>query len=267
MRIYAIRDNTIDRKKNLAFFFYYEHINECCIEINDGISEWELPFILDSYVRRGIMTVTQEDTMRFISQRVIPPDRQNIGMILKDNGLDEYDEIKLFILSDGRCAQDECFIRPIADDELPENIRSRLTHRITAFLECDNRDFLVSFADGSIGVIERQDFDLRIGKKYGEKIFREIDIEISGGGSQVNLKNYGRLSSDLLYTLRRVLPFSLSDMGLLYRENYLKTSDVCQILECTRQNVNDLVKRGKLQPIEEQEGGLIFRRTDVMERM
>lgn len=43
-------------------------------------------------------------------------------MILKDNGLKVYDPMKLLLLSDGRCAQDDCFIVPVGEEELPLKI-------------------------------------------------------------------------------------------------------------------------------------------------
>lgn len=40
----------------------------------------------------------------------MPPERQNIGQILRANGLKEYDEFPLLLKNDGRCCQDECYI-------------------------------------------------------------------------------------------------------------------------------------------------------------
>lgn len=46
----------------------------------------------------------------WVRQRIVPPDRQNIGQILKANGLEEYDEFSLLMFGSGRCAQDDyCF--------------------------------------------------------------------------------------------------------------------------------------------------------------
>ncbi len=81
--------------------------------------------MLDSYVRRSQWTIGMDDTRLFISQRIVPQDRQNIGMVLKDNGLEDYDEAKLFVLSDGRCAQDECYIKQISEEEVDESVRKR----------------------------------------------------------------------------------------------------------------------------------------------
>ena len=42
-----------------------------------------------------------------MQQRIVPTDRQNLGEILRDNGLKEYDEFELLMLATGRCAQDD----------------------------------------------------------------------------------------------------------------------------------------------------------------
>lgn len=48
--------------------------------------------------------------MRWVRQRVTPPERQNLGQILKANNMAEYDEFKLLVKNEGRSCQDECYI-------------------------------------------------------------------------------------------------------------------------------------------------------------
>ncbi len=56
--------------------------------------------------------------------RIIPTDQQNLGQVLKENGLKEYDEYSLLMLSMGRCAQDDYYLAPIEDGELPKEIKN-----------------------------------------------------------------------------------------------------------------------------------------------
>ena len=69
MKIFAIRNADVDKKKDLAFFFYFEKIEEYCIEIVAGADEWEMPFVLDTYVRRGEWTVGMKDTLHISARR------------------------------------------------------------------------------------------------------------------------------------------------------------------------------------------------------
>ncbi|MBR2823489.1 MAG: hypothetical protein IKE24_07385 [Clostridia bacterium] len=43
----------------------------------------------------------------WVQQLIVPQDRQNIGQVLKENGLGVYDEFQLLMLTMGRCAQED----------------------------------------------------------------------------------------------------------------------------------------------------------------
>ena len=45
-----------------------------------------------------------------MKQRVIPPEWQNIGQILRKNGMESYDEFPLLCMNQGRSCQDECYL-------------------------------------------------------------------------------------------------------------------------------------------------------------
>lgn len=47
----------------------------------------------------------------------------------------------------------------------------------------------------------------------------------------------------------------------------INTAEVARILDCTRQNVFDLIKRGKLTPVKELPRDRLFLRSDVLERL
>lgn len=58
-------------------------------------------------MKRKQYTVNAYWSKVWVQQRIAPTDRQNLGQILKDNGLDEYDEFQLLMLANGRCVQDK----------------------------------------------------------------------------------------------------------------------------------------------------------------
>ncbi len=45
----------------------------------------------------------------------MPPDRQNIGMILREVGMRYYSEFPLLVYTDGRCSMDEFFLEEILE--------------------------------------------------------------------------------------------------------------------------------------------------------
>lgn len=51
------------------------------------------------------------------------------------------------------------------------------------------------------------------------------------------------------------------------REEIINTAEVMKLLNCSRQNVFDLIKRGKLTPIKELQKDRLFLRSDILERL
>ena len=47
----------------------------------------------------------------------------------------------------------------------------------------------------------------------------------------------------------------------------LDTSQSCELLECSRQNLSYLIKQGQLQPIREEVKGSLFRKGDILRKM
>ena len=50
-----------------------------------------------------------------LRERVVPPDRQNIGMIMREVGMTYYSEFPLLVYTSGRCAMDEFYIEEIEE--------------------------------------------------------------------------------------------------------------------------------------------------------
>jgi len=47
----------------------------------------------------------------------------------------------------------------------------------------------------------------------------------------------------------------------------INTAEVMQMLDCSRQNVFDLIKRGKLKPIRESKKETLFLKSDIVARL
>ena len=109
LRIFAIKDDTLSQKSVLGYLIYYENAKAFYIELPDNADPWETPLLLSSFVKRGERSVSSYWSRLWVQQRIIPRDRQNIGQVLKENGLKEYDEFQMLMLTMGRCAQDECY--------------------------------------------------------------------------------------------------------------------------------------------------------------
>lgn len=60
---------------------------------------------------------------------------------------------------------------------------------------------------------------------------------------------------------------SREELEQFIQAELINTADVMQILNCSRQNVFDLIKRGKLKPIRESKKERLFLRSDILARV
>ena len=257
MKIFAIKDAEGEPGIDLGYFFWIEKTNEYYIELNEELDEWDFPFILDSFARRGEWTVDGYHTELFIAQRIVPSDRQNIGAILKANGLETYDEVRLFLLADGRCAQDSCYIQPISREQLPDQIKRRRRKCISGAARLQSGGFLISFADGEIGLLPVEMQDAKEGKDRWEAQLRRTlayakgasELRIGAGGAELDFGGKKRIPYSAVAQRTIPLPVRMDELYHFALSNILTTQDMVDQLGCSRQNINDLVKRGRITPL------------------
>ena len=93
MKIFAIRDAAAEEPGDLAYLLYYEADRRFYIELLENADPRETPLLLSTFVKKGEHTVNSYWSKIWVRQRIVPPERQNIGQILRDNDLESYDEI------------------------------------------------------------------------------------------------------------------------------------------------------------------------------
>lgn len=112
MKRYAIKSD-YGKVRVLGVLNYDEKDKTFTIDIAPELTDAEAPFILDSFIRRGNRHIDSDWGMRWVQSRIVPSSRQNIGQILRANGMKEYDEHALLVKNQGRSCQDECYIEEI----------------------------------------------------------------------------------------------------------------------------------------------------------
>jgi len=265
MRIFAIKDKAIDNKI-VSYLFYYEKSKKFFIELLDDVSEWDVPFILSSFVKRNIKTIDDIYSRLWVKQRIVPVDRQNIASILKDNKLKQYDEFELLLLNSGRCAQDDCFISEIDYEELPEYIKQRNNYRINDVVALDNYRLLVFFNNGETKlcelskIIETESSINRLLSIYPQ-VYKDIKIEV--GGYNVNWDLSQNITSEVLYKEGEILNISKDDICSFVTNNLINTAEACEILKCSRQYIEYLISQDKLKPIKITDKGKLFLKSDI----
>lgn len=83
-----------------------------------------------------------------MQQRIVPADRQNLGQIMKENRLHEYDEYRLLMLCDGRCAQDDYYLKSVT--EKIKELEERFREKVEDVLVLEEMCLLIFFRDGEI---------------------------------------------------------------------------------------------------------------------
>ena len=275
MKVFAIRDAFLSPNRDLGYLLYYENSREFHIELCEDLTEWEAPILLSSFVRRGIFSIGSYWSKIWAEQRVIPPDRQNLGMILKANHLKQYDVYKLLVLSDGRCAQDDCFLVPLSAAELPEELEGRLQKTLSEVVWLEKSTLLI-FRDGETRQIPDSELFSRAqqrGSIRQEQLKRLMAYEeairawqIIPGGHGLSAGGKEMLSFEELREMGSPAEATPDVFREYVRQNLIGTTAAAEMLHCTRQNILDMVKRGKLTPVNEEKNNYLFLKKDIQER-
>ena len=266
MKVFAIRDKTDKAGKDLAYLFYYEADRRFYIELPEAADPWETPLLLSSFAQKGEYTVNSYWSRLWVQQRIVPSDRQNISQILRDNGLKNYDEYSLLMLSNGRCEQDDYYLVPIEERALPTKILRRFDKKVEDVIPLQKSCLLVLFRDGTI-----KKCDLT---EYFEKtpqfsvLARRPDyfhhVEIQPGGYGVQWDDNLSIPDSVLYKMGKHIPLSADDFKAVAVERIINAAEAAEILNCSRQYISELVKTEKLHPIKAWEKNTLFLKSEVL---
>lgn len=250
MRVYAIKDEELENRI-IGYLFCYEKAREGIIELCSDLNEWDAPILFEHLVREGIYTVPRNITMLWIRERVIPSGRQNIGLILKNAKLTEYDELALLAISKGRCSQDECYIEEISIEEISEEIAKRRNNNILGCfissdmqLMCTSKDDTVRKLDISSLAASRNDLRHVIATP---ELMNSVNVGLGGYSVTFSENIEIQLSDILKYGVK--LPISAIDFRNYITIDIIDTTTACKRLGCTRQNLSYLVKREEIKPV------------------
>ena len=265
MRSFVIKNEYADNRIE-GYLFYYEKTKDFFIELPDNANEWEVPMMFASFVRRGEYTINARWSKIWVQQRIVPPDRQNLPEILKDNGLKAYDEYRLLLLADGRCSQDDYCISMISFEELPKSIQERRMHKIDDIIPLADQKLLILFSDGVIKICRiadllEKDSPLEILLSVHPEVFEKVRLITGGYG--VCWDDNKTISDRDLYEAGDTIPLTKEDFLSFVSKRVVNTAEAAEMLNCSRQNIDDLIKRDKLKPIKTTSRGKLFLKGDI----
>jgi len=268
MKIFAIRDDLDSTKKDVAYLIYYERDKQFYIELPEHADPWETPLLLSSFLKRGETTINAYWSRIWVQQRIIPSNRQNLGQILKENNLDEYDEFCLLMLADGRCAQDDYYLAPIREEDLPKSFLRRFQKKVEDVVPLSEKQLLVFFRDGAvkkcnIEAILKDEITFSLILR-DNSIFKSVRLQPGGYGVYWGEEN--TVADDVLYDCGKDVPLSLEDFRSFVENRVVTTTEAAELLECSRQNINDLIQRNKLHPVKVSPKNKLFLKSEILQR-
>lgn len=265
MRIFAIRDESA-KDKILGYLVYYEPSRSFYTELADSLDPWDAPPVLSSFVNRGIYSIDNSWSKRWVRQRIVPQDRQNIGEILRDNGLKEYDEFSLLLLSMGRCEQDDCYLEEISTDNLPELLTRRWQTKVEDVVPLDSPRLLVFFRNEMAKIVDTSEIACPACAPYLATQDRFNSVEVQPGGYGIFWNSQAAIPHRDLFMHGMAVPLTLADLHRYVQNRIVSASEACSLLDCSRQNIDDLMRRDKLHPIRMDAKYKLFSKAEVIQR-
>ena len=266
MRIFAIKDETMQQDMILGYLVYHEPSKTFYIELPDGADSWDLPLLLSTFADRGEYSIDSTWSRRFVQQRIVPQDRQNIGLILRDNGLKEYDEFSLLMLTMGRCEQDDCYLEEIPSDPLPELLSRRWKTKVEEIVPLECPRLLVFFRNGTAKVVDIQQLSSTVIAPYLANQERFNTVEVQPGGFGIYWNEQAMIAHRELFSHGTTVPLTIDALHHYVQNRVVSASEACSILDCSRQNIDDLMRRDKLHPIRTDAKYKLFSKAEVVQR-
>ncbi|MGN0339992.1 MAG: hypothetical protein ACI4D0_05790 [Lachnospira sp.] len=251
MKSYAIYDANLNRITPIGYMFYYEKAEEFVIELCEDLDEWDVPLLFQGLVRQGIYTVSKEYSLLWVKERVIPSGRQNIGMLLRNHHLKKYSEMAFLALSKGKCSQDSCYLEEIPEEKISESILNRRNNNVQECFVTGDNQLICMFRDNTVRKVDltklvdqHKDVTHVINNK---EMLRSASVGV--GGYSVLFNGTIEIPTSELRKVGVLLPLTTDDFYEFVRTNVIDTTESCDRIQCSRQNLSYMVKEGKIQPI------------------
>ena len=257
--------NKAEKGRILGYLLYYERSKRFFSEMLEELDEWSAPFIFASFVKNGIYSIDSLWSGKFVAQRIIPPDRQNLGSILKENGLKAYDELKLLQLSEGRCAQDDLYLVRIQEKEILPEIQKRFHGKVLDVMALGDWKVLVFFRDGLCRTIDVRKMcgDNRLFGNVlrSEAVFRQVRVSPGGNGIEWGEERF--LAAEMLRNSGKKADISYEDIIGFVKMRLVDTAETAKLLNCSRQYVKQLGDQERLTPVREGGNSSIYMKGEI----
>lgn len=273
MKVCKIIDESMGQRE-VGYLFYYENEDAFVIELSNDLSCDEASVFFEPFIEKGELTLDSKWSKYWVNQRIVPTDRQNLGQILRDNKLKEYNRQKLLMLGHGRCAQDDYALVKVDAGEIPAWVQERMKKRIEFCAAISSGRAVVIFRDGTIRIfdVRRVGLDETNGdsskretakEHAASEEFASAAVRLAPCGVAINVGKSTSISAREIYENTKPLPISREDLRDLMSQYIVDTRDVCEELGCSRQYVHQLTQNDNLIAFKEDTKTTLYTKSDV----
>ena len=268
MRLFALKDANDPRQSVLAVLACYESRRQFFLDMPDGTDPWTVPFILSSFAQRGQWRMGPDWSKRWVESRLVPKNRQNLGEILRENGLEDYDTLRLLEMTGGRNSQDDCYLEPLQPSEAPSWFAEREAERVEEAVALEGRRLLLAFRTGEVRICDARELtqaDKGLARVVGddEALAR---AEVAPGGRGIQWGSSVFIGDNALHAVGQSIPLRWTDLKQIAPALLVDTAQAEQMLGCTRQNINALMKRHVLSAAKTSGKATMFFQSDIRAR-
>ena len=232
MKIFAIRD----KKSIYGYIFSRNDYEEYYIEINNDVKEHGAFFHM--FLEKGKKVINIEWAKRYVDERAIPSNRQNINLILKNSNMKYYNELLIFIKAKGKSSMDDYYLEEVEEESIEGDVKKRREKRILDFI-FDRDKLIIFFMDGITK-------EYKITDEYELKYIQNQEPFLSIFGEEIIFNSRIRYTYEYLYENGKLFGLSYDSIKKYVSKNVFKTSDVTRALNCSRQYVHQLMEKGEL---------------------
>ncbi|HPB17428.1 MAG TPA: hypothetical protein PK870_07240, partial [Clostridia bacterium] len=97
-----------------------------------------------------------------------------------------------------------------------------------------------------------------------EKMFYRVSMQ--SGGYGICWSESLNIADNVLYDCGKDIPLSLEDFRLFVENRVINTTEAAEVLDCSRQNIDDLIRRNKLHPIKSTPKNKLFLKSEIIQR-
>ena len=264
MRIFEIIDNDLQRSdKTVGHLLYFEKEGNFIIELIDTLDEWTAPLLLSGFVKKKIYTIPRDISFKWVCERIIPNERQNIGSILNNHRLKNYDEMKFLEISHGKCAQDGIMVRET--DILPDYIKLRMKKNLTDVFPSGETSLMCFFADNSVKRVNLSLFDDPEVEKVINNPVLLYSCKLGVGGYYATFNDSIDIPAAGLYSFGKKLNVCRDDFISFLHQNVLDTPEACELLGCTRQNLSYMIGKDRMHAVKKDVMGNLFLKSEILQ--